>query len=120
MRVIYGLGRAIVGGFFLYNGINHFANVEGMKGYAAAKGFRDPDMSVKASGALLTLAGASLLLGVKPRLGAIGALGFLATASLFFHDYWNVQDPQQRQMELIQFSKNMALAGAATAILGAE
>lgn len=120
MRVVYGLGRAILGGFFLYNGLNHFAHLEPMKGYAAAKQFRDPELSVKASGALMTAAGASLLLGIKPRAGALGVIGFLAAASLFFHDFWNVQDPQQKQMEQIQFSKNLALVGAATAILGAE
>jgi uncharacterized membrane protein YphA (DoxX/SURF4 family) len=120
MRAVYGLGRAILGGFFLYNGINHFAQLGPMKGYAAAKQFRDPEMSVKASGALLTAAGASLLLGYKPQAGALGAIGFLGMASLFFHDFWNVQDPQQRQMEQIHFFKNMALLGAAMAILGAE
>ena len=30
-------GRAAFGGFFLYNGINHFRDIENMKAYAAAK-----------------------------------------------------------------------------------
>jgi hypothetical protein len=29
------------------------------------------------------------------------------------HDFWNVEDPQQRQAEMINFTKNMALAGGA-------
>jgi uncharacterized membrane protein YphA (DoxX/SURF4 family) len=120
MRFIYGLGRAIFGGFFLYNGINHFRNTAALTGYAGAKQVPSPEFSVQASGALLTAAGASLLLGYKPRAGAVATIGFLAAASLFFHDFWNQQDPQGKQAELINFSKNVALAGAAAAIFGAE
>ena len=120
MRVIYGLGRAIFGGFFLYNGINHFKNTAALEGYSAAKQVPNPHLSVQASGALLTAAGASLLLGLKPKLGALGTIGFLAAASVLFHDFWNQEDQQQKQSEMIQFTKNLALAGAAAAILGAE
>lgn len=120
MRVIYGLGRAVVGGFFLYNGINHFKNTAALEGYAAAKHLSNPHKSVQASGAVLALSGASLLFGAKPKLGALGVLGFLAAASPLFHDFWNQSDPQQKQAELIQFSKNVALMGTALALIGAE
>ncbi len=120
MRVIYGLGRAILGGFFLYNGVNHLTNTEALAGYAAAKNVANPEMSVKASGAVLAAAGASLMLGLKPSLGAWGALGFLVVASAQMHDFWNIQDEQQRQAELIQFSKNVALMGASLALIGAD
>lgn len=120
MKSLYRLGRAVLGGFFLYNGVNHFRNREALEGYAAAKHVQYPNLSVKASGVLLTAAGASLLLGMKPRFGAMGALSFLSTVSPMFHDFWSHQDPQQKQSEFIQFSKNLALAGAAVAILGAE
>lgn len=120
MRVIYGLGRAVLGGFFLYNGINHLTHTEALSGYAAAKQVPNPELSVQASGALLAAAGASLILGVKPTLGALGVLGFLAITSPQMHDFWNVQDQQQKQAEMIHFSKNVALMGAALALIGAE
>jgi putative oxidoreductase len=34
------------------------------------------------------------------------------------HDFWKVEDPQRRQAEMINFSKNMALLGAALALMG--
>jgi uncharacterized membrane protein YphA (DoxX/SURF4 family) len=120
MRIIHGLGRAIFGGFFLYNGINHLKNAEALAGYAAAKQVENPLLSVKASGVLMTAAGAALALGLAPRLGALGVAGFLAAASPKMHDFWNVEDPGQRQSEMIQFSKNMALLGAAIALLGLD
>ena len=36
------------------------------------------------------------------------------------HDFWKQQDPQQRQMEMIQFAKNLALLGATFALIGIE
>ena len=120
MRVIYGLGRAVLGGFFLYNGINHLQNTEALEGYAASKQLGYPHESVTVSGVVLTAAGASLMLGLKPRLGAVGVLGFLAITSSIMHDFWNVEDAQQKQAELIQFTKNVALMGAALTVIGAE
>src|SRR5689334_10338805 len=118
MRIIHGLGRAIFGGFFLYNGINHLTNTEALEGYAAAKHVDYPHLSVKGSGILMTIAGAALMLGFAPRLGALGVAGFLAAASPKMHDFWNIEDPGQRQADMIQFSKNMALLGAAIALMG--
>ena len=120
MRIIHGLGRAIFGGFFLYNGINHLRNVEALEGYAAAKQVEYPHLTVQGSGILMTAAGAALVLGLSPRLGALGVAGFLAAASPKMHDFWNVEDPGQRQSEMIQFSKNIALLGAAIALAGLE
>jgi putative oxidoreductase len=118
MGIIYGLGRAIFGGFFLYNGINHLTNPEALEAYAAAKQVENPHLSVKGSGILLTAAGAALLLGIAPRLGALGVAGFLAAVSPQMHDFWNAQDPGQKQGDMIHFSKNMALLGAAIAFAG--
>ena len=66
------------------------------------------------------MGGASLLLGVKPKLGSAAVAGFLAGVSPVMHDFWKQQDPQQRQMEMIQFSKNMALLGGALALMSVE
>ncbi len=118
MRLIYGAGRAIFGGFFLYNGINHLKNAAALEGYAAAKKVQYPHASVLGSGVLLTAAGAGLAFGVAQKAAALGAAGFLAIASAKMHDFWNVQDPGQKQAEQIHFAKNVALIGAAIALAG--
>ena len=69
---------------------------------------------------MLTFGGASLILGVKPKLGIAAIIGFLAGVSPLMHDFWNMEDPQQRQNDMINFSKNLALAGAAVALAGVE
>ena len=106
-------GRAIFGGFFLYNGINHFLNREMMQGYSASKGVPYPEAAVAGSGAMLVLGGLSLLAGVRPKLGTSLIGAFLLAVTPKMHDFWNVQDPQQRMNEQINFAKNLGLLGGA-------
>jgi putative oxidoreductase len=120
MSAIYKIGRVVFGGFFLYSGINHFLHRDHMAQYTKAKGVPQPEAAVIASGALLTLAGASLIFGFKPKLGSAAVSTFLATASPLMHDFWKNDDPAARQNDLIHFSKNIALLGAALALHGSS
>lgn len=120
MKAAFLLGRLVFGGFFLYNGINHFRNQKAMAGYAAAKNVPNPERAVTASAVALSVGGASIMLGLKPKIGALAIIGFLAAASTMMHNFWEMEDPQKRQGELIHFSKNMALLGAALALMGVE
>ena len=117
MKLPYFLGRAVFGGFFLYSGIHHFMERKAMAQYVDAKGVPMPDVAVTATGIALTLGGASLVLGIEPELGAVAVAGFLAGVSPLMHDFWKAEDPQRRQVEMINFSKNMALLGAALALM---
>jgi putative oxidoreductase len=120
MKTPFLLGRLVFGGFFLYSGINHFMQRKTMAQYAGAKGVPAPELAVQASGAALVIGGASILLGVKPKLGTAAILGFLAGVSPVMHPFWPVEDPAQRQQEMINFTKNMALLGGALALMGVE
>jgi putative oxidoreductase len=120
MKALFLIGRIVFGGFFLYNGINHFKQKEGLAQYAGAKNVPNPEVAVIASGIALATGGTSIILGVKPQFGILAILGFLAVVSPTIHDFWSIDDPQQSQNEMIHFSKNMALLGAALALAGVE
>ena len=120
MRPFFLLGRLLFGGFFLYNGMNHFKNHGTLSQYAGAKKVPAPEVAVGGSGALLLLGGLSIILGLKPRIGAAALLVFLAGVSPAMHDFWNASDPQQRQNDTIHFMKNMALFGAALALMAVQ
>lgn len=120
MKAPFLIGRLLFGGYFLYNGINHLRNRKQMAPYAESKGVPKPEAAVAASGIPLIIGGASLLLGVKPKLGAVAILGFLAGVSPIMHDFWRNEDPNERQMNMINFFKNAALAGGALALMGIE
>src|SRR5579864_2800349 len=120
MKAPFVIGRLLFGGFFLYNGINHLRNRRQMAPYVESKGVPNPELAVALSGVPLILGGASLLLGVKPKLGAVSILGFLAGVSPIMHDFWRNEDPNERQNNMINFMKNAALAGGALALMGIE
>src|ERR1051326_771607 len=120
MKVPFLLGRLIFGGFFLYNGIHHFMERKQLAQYTAAKDVPMPDAAVLASGAALTIGGGSILLGIKPKWGALAIIGFLAGVSPIMHDFWRMEDPQQRQNDMINFAKNMALLGAGLSLMAVE
>ncbi|MDQ2843119.1 MAG: DoxX family protein [Acidobacteriota bacterium] len=118
MKATFFVGRLLFGGFFLNNGINHLKNYKALAPYAASKGLPEPETAVLASGVVLAAGGASIVLGVKPKIGAAALIGFLAVASGSMHDFWNSEDPAEKQNHLIHFSKNMALLGACLALAG--
>jgi putative oxidoreductase len=111
-------GRAIVGGYFLYNGINHLVNRRMLTEYARAKGVPAPGLGVVASGLLIIGGGLSVLTGAWPKIGAGMITSFLLGVSPQMHAFWREADPQQRMNEMIHFSKNMALVGAGLAMAG--
>jgi uncharacterized membrane protein YphA (DoxX/SURF4 family) len=113
MRAMFVLGRMIFGGFFAWNGLSNILERQQKSYYATAKGVPAPEVAVPASGALLLAGGLSVMAGVKPREGLAAIIGFLIPVTLQMHRFWDVEDPQVRQSEMINFTKNVALAGAA-------
>ncbi|MFC6726490.1 DoxX family membrane protein, partial [Halobium palmae] len=49
------VARLLFGGVLAFMGLNHFTDVDGMAGYAEAKGLPAPRFGVVASGAVLVL-----------------------------------------------------------------
>ena len=117
MRGLFVLGRLIFGGFFAYNGINHFVRQKSISQYAGVKGVPAAESAVPATGAMLIAGGASIMAGLKPRQGLAAVIGFLIPVTLQMHRFWEEQDPNQRLAEMINFSKNFALVGAALMML---
>lgn len=120
MKAPFLIGRILFGGFFLYNGINHLRRRKDMANYTAAKGVPAPEAAVTASAIPLIVGGTSMLLGIKPKWGAMAILGFLAGVSPIMHDFWRHEDPTQRTNEMVNFAKNLALAGGALALMGVD
>jgi len=120
MKAVFLAGRILFGGFFLYNGINHFRQRKSLAQYAGAKQIPAAEAGVTVSGLMMLAGGASILLGLKPKLGAAAIVAFLSGVSPLMHDFWNVDDPGQHMNDVINFSKNLALLGAALFLIGVE
>jgi uncharacterized membrane protein YphA (DoxX/SURF4 family) len=111
------VGRILVGCYYLQSAFHHFTNVGHMARYTAAHGVPAPEVAVIAGGVLLLLAGLSFLLGIYPRLGVAALVLFLVPVTLIMHAFWADRDPMQRQNDLINFTKNVALLGSSLMFL---
>lgn len=118
MKAPFLIGRLMFGGFFLYNGINHIVNRKQLAEYTRAKNVPKAEVAVVATGVMMLAGGASVALGIKPKLGTLAILGFLGGVSPIMHDFWRAEDPNQRQADLIHFAKNLAMVGASLALMG--
>ena len=61
MRALFVLGRAIFGGFFVFNGLNHVKHSHEMAQYAGAKGVPAAQQAVQATGLMLIAGGLSVV-----------------------------------------------------------
>jgi len=111
------LGRLVLGGFYLYYGINNIVDFAGMSGYAAYKGVPLPGVAVIVGAMLLILGGLSIISGYQPVLGIGLLVLFLMPVSMLMHNFWTVTDPQMQTIEQGLWMRNMALAGAGLFLL---
>jgi uncharacterized membrane protein YphA (DoxX/SURF4 family) len=112
-RLALTLGRAVFGSYWVYNGVNHFRNLDMMTAYARSKNVPFARAAVLGTGVLALLGGLSLMTGYRPKAGAALITTFLSGVSPLMHNFWAIDDPQQRMSELVNFTKNMALIGGA-------
>ena len=114
---LFLLGRLLFGGVLAFMGLNHFMDLDTMAGYAEFKGLPAPRFSVVASGVLLVLGGIGIVVGAFPVVAAGGLAVFLLVSAVTMHDFWSVDDPEEKQLEMTGFLKNLYGAGAAIALL---
>lgn len=119
MDIVFLIGRILFGGYFVLTGISHFSHLSQVTAYTRAKGVPYAGPVVLLSGPLLLLGGLSVLLGLWPWLGVALLLIYLVPVSGRIHNFWALDDPEERTFELVNFMKNTGLAGAALMILAA-
>jgi putative oxidoreductase len=110
MNALAPIGRVMFSLIFVLSVPNHFK--QQTMDYAAAAGVPLAHVAVPLAGIIALLGGLSVALGFHARVGAIALLVFLVPVTLFMHRFWGLSDPQQAQMQQVNFMKNLALMGA--------
>ena len=106
------LGRLFIGTIFLMSAIgNKIPQFSAVVGYMESKGVPLPNLMLVGAIVFLLVGSLSVITGYKTRLGATLLLVFLILATYFFHNFWQLEG-EARQMEMIQFMKNLSMAGA--------
>src|SRR5579871_499100 len=84
-------GRLIVGGFFLWSGIQNLLGLPDQIGYAQSKGVPLAPLAVTVASLLLVIGGCSLLSGYQSQLGVAALVLFLLPVTLTMHNFWALQ-----------------------------
>ena len=98
------VGRTLLALIFIISGFGKIANYAGTQGYMESMGV--PGMLLPLVIVLELLGGLAIVIGWQTRVVAFLLAGFTLLSALIFHN--NLGD----QMQMIQFLKNLALAGA--------
>jgi putative oxidoreductase len=114
--VLY-VGRILFGGYFIMAGLNHFAKLQAMAGYAQAKGVPASKMAVGGTGILLLVGGLSTLFNFYPAIGLGALFVFLIPTTFLMHAFWKIEDPMAKMGEQVNFMKNLALLGGTLILL---
>lgn len=116
MDVLALVGRVLFSLVFLGSAMGHFAQTEGMAGFAASKKVPAARLVVLGSGAYISLAALMIILGVLPEIGALAVTLFLLLTAFVMHNFWAERDASSRMQEQIHFMKDLALAGGGLVI----
>ncbi|MBU3715596.1 MAG: DoxX family protein [Candidatus Nanopelagicaceae bacterium] len=116
MDILLVIGRVLFALIFINSGIAHLTKLNDMTGYAQFKKVPAAKLAVIVTGLMLIIGGLYIVFGVYADLGALLLAIFLVPTAFMMHNFWTIQDPQAKQGEMINFFKNLSLAGAALII----
>jgi len=117
-EIIQFAGRLLFVLLLLGTGFGHLTQTAAMAGYAESKGVPQAKLLVQISGLALVGGAGSILLGIWGDVGALGIAVLLLIIAVEMHQFWKSADPMEKQMEMVQFQKDVALAGAALFMWG--
>ena len=111
LRFLPLLGRILIAVLFVPAGFGKLTGFQGAVGYAETAGMPVPALAIAAAIAIELGGGLLLLVGYKTRWVAAAMALFSVVAAVFFHrDFAD-------QMQMINFQKNMAIAGGLLAFV---
>lgn len=111
MDIVFLIGRIIVGIYWIFGGYAHFAQAQAMIPWTQSKGVPFPGLAVRGSGAMIIIGGLSIMLGLYPLVGVALIVLFIIPVALTMHNFWTIQDPMQRQMDMTFFMKDFCMLG---------
>ncbi len=112
------IGRIFIGTIFLMSAVgNKIPQFSSVVGYMESKGVPLPSVMLVGAIVFLIAGSVSVMVGYKTRIGAALLLIFLMLATYFFHNFWALEGDAAQQ-EMIQFMKNLSLAGTMLFLIG--
>jgi uncharacterized membrane protein YphA (DoxX/SURF4 family) len=114
MSWVFLTGRILFVIVFFNSGlVSHVLNHKGTAAYARQSRVPLPELSVLASGVMIIVGAALVTLGAWGDLGALLIAVFLVVITPAMHAFWRESEPMTKQLQKINFLKNVALLGGA-------
>lgn len=104
------LGYLLLGGIFVFAGIDHFRNFPAVKGMVAGRGWPLSGPLLASVSGFQIVAGLCLALGPLRPWAALGLAAFTIAASLSFLDFWRTRSSDRMWMRS-EFTINVGLVG---------
>ncbi len=119
MDAVLVIGRILFGMLFVTSAIGgHFMATDAMVGYAEMRGMKPGRPLVLLSGLGLLAGGLGIILGIWIDLAALTLAVLMFVTAFGIHHFWT-DSGEARQMDMVQFQKDVSLGGAALWIFAA-
>lgn len=112
-----GLGHLLLGGIFVWAGIDHFRRFAAVEAMLAERRWPRPAPLLAAASVLQIVAGLGLALDVLRPLAALLLAGFTVAASVTLLDFWRFDGPEREGMRS-GFVVNLGLVGGLLVAFG--
>ena len=109
--ILRALARPLIAAIFVSGGLDAARNPGGRTRAAASIGVPQPELAVRANGAVMVLAGLAFGIGIFPEWAAGVLAASLIPTTIAGHPFWKESDPQKRTGQRIHFLKNVAMIG---------
>ncbi|MBO9660861.1 MAG: DoxX family protein [Chitinophagaceae bacterium] len=107
-------GRILFSLIFILSSFGHFKTET--IAFAGSQGLPFASFLVPLSGVIELIAGLSIIVGYRAKVGAWLLVIFLIPVTFLFHQFWKVTDPMAYQMQFVMFMKNISMMGGALLI----
>ncbi|OHV86855.1 DoxX family protein [Mesorhizobium sp. ORS 3428] len=110
LDTVQAIGAFLIGGVFVFAGVEHFVRFKAMCAYLANRNFPAPALMLAAGSALEIVAGLMLVLGLAMPFAAGALILFTLAANLMLLRFWASEEPE-RQVLRNAFLINVAVIG---------
>lgn len=115
--VVVLIGRALLAFIFIVSGLSKIPSWNETLQYMSAQGIPWGPMFLFPAIFIEVIGGIGLLVGYRARLSAALLAAYLVPVTLIFHAFWSYSG-MERQMQLINFMKNLAIMGGLLTVAG--
>ncbi|HEV8419935.1 MAG TPA: DoxX family protein [Actinomycetota bacterium] len=112
-RILFVIFPSYVSGYSF-----HLKSSKMAEGYAQSVGFPVPAVAGWPAGLWLVVASISVALGIWPDIGALMFAAFVIPAAWYFHRFWEIEDPTQKQAQTMFFYRNVMMLAASLIMFG--